>query len=227
MNNSTTQVFTFLAPDGILIGLQTITVFLAFIVFLLLVLFRNTKEIKYRGILPFLGGIPIILYVLRMYLGTFSWLRSTNPSSFTYDFSCWWSMLTFFPFVAVFSFFQTLYLAKYLLNQRLDSLKDLTWGFYDDRNSKNLKKLKEQTKIKNEEKSKKSERRKSKVELEIELKDVSKENEKSNPSSSNTYSVDFDDEEVKEIRRIITKVKIAKFFTSNFLSFWLPFLLFW
>ena len=53
-------------------------------------------------------------------------------------------MVIYSPFVSVFSFFQILNVGKYLLNKRIDSLKDLTWGFFDDRNSKNLKKLSEE-----------------------------------------------------------------------------------
>ena len=79
------------------------------------------------------------------------------PTELFISFSCWWTLVILHPVITLFAIFQSITILKYLLNKRLDSLKDLTWTFLDDRNSKNLKslsdKLKNSKKLKNIENS--------------------------------------------------------------------------
>eukprot|EP01080_Neovahlkampfia_damariscottae_P002023 gene2023-1530_t len=55
------------------------------------------------------------------------------------SFSCWWGLIPFTPVLILFIMVQILSIGQYLLKKRLDSLKEVTWGLFDDRHSKSLK----------------------------------------------------------------------------------------
>jgi hypothetical protein len=84
--NSTVPVFSFLLNDAFLISFQTVAFLVTFPVLLLLILMRKFKELKFRGILPYIGIIAIWIYIIRFYVGNFSWIKTNNELSFTYKF---------------------------------------------------------------------------------------------------------------------------------------------
>jgi len=140
------------------------------------------------------------------------------PTDFFLSFSCWWTLVFLHPVITLFAIFQSITILKYLLNKRLDSLKDLTWTFLDDRNSKNLKslsdKLKNSKKLKNIENSSQEQQKRNISIFFLNSKKLFKVEEISESDSTN-FSVDFDLEDTKEIKKMIFKIKLAKFFTSN------------
>eukprot|EP01080_Neovahlkampfia_damariscottae_P007279 gene7279-11597_t len=144
--NSTAPQFTFTINDGIFIAIQGFTYFLMLLLLLLLFLFRKEKELKTRGSVPFFSVFGVFLLSIRLIAGNLSFLKITNSLSFSYKFSCWWSLIISAPVLTLFVVLQTLTTIQYFINKRIDSLKDLTWELYDTKNEKATKKMEKNSK---------------------------------------------------------------------------------
>eukprot|EP01080_Neovahlkampfia_damariscottae_P000265 gene265-6680_t len=284
-NNSTTPMLSFTVNDGIFISLQGVTVLFTMLLLLIFCLFRKEKALKYRGCIPYFSVFGVWLLIIRKF-------------SFTYNFSCWWSLIISAPVLLLFVVFQMLSVLQYLINKRIDSLKDLTWGLFDTAHEKTAKGMAKRLKTLNlssnrsldsyrstpltpksdrnllspkgnisplDLKSNKDMEKTSKslpqtpktknvkfTESEIELKNISPRNELELPTSlklpnltsnenlsehsdehstkpmrvdhnnettddlttSNTMSVDLDEDDIKNLHSMFFKLKIAKFFGS-------------
>jgi hypothetical protein len=162
-SNVTTAVFTFTAVDGIYVSFQLLVyLFIIFLIFILF-LFRKEKALKSRGCLPYFSIIGIFFLSIRFFFSVMSSFKIGSKTSFTsqykkkffkqnFSFSCWWGLLVLNPIFVIFIVAQTLHVFQYLINKRIDVLKDLTWEFLDQKQTKVMeiisKKIKSVTKVK-------------------------------------------------------------------------------
>jgi hypothetical protein len=63
-------------------------------------------------------------------------LKKKIFKKFFFSFSCWWGLVVLGPVFAVFIVAQTLHVFQYLINKRIDALKDLTWELLDNKQTK-------------------------------------------------------------------------------------------
>ena len=81
MNNSTLSEFKFIDYDWVLLGTQSVPFFVSFFILIFLIIFRKLKAIKFRGSVPFLAAFCIWIFILRILIAKFSFLRAENDRS--------------------------------------------------------------------------------------------------------------------------------------------------
>jgi hypothetical protein len=150
ITNTTSIRLTFTISDGVFIPLQVFVFFISLVFLLLFFLFRKEKEIKYRGCLPYFSVFGVWLLSTRFVISNLSVLKVGNNESLTRkfvkkklktSFTCWWSLVILTPIFMLFVIAQTLSILQYLINKRIDALKDLTWGLLDGKQEKGEKSI--------------------------------------------------------------------------------------
>jgi hypothetical protein len=145
VTNTTSARFTFTISDGVFIPLQFFVLIISFVLLFLFFLLRKEKSLKYRGCLPYFSVYGVFLLSIRFLVSNLSFLKVNNVESFTqkfvskvltFRFSCWWGLVIFTPVFMLFIITQTLSILQYLINKRIDTLKDLTWGLLDGKQEK-------------------------------------------------------------------------------------------
>eukprot|EP01080_Neovahlkampfia_damariscottae_P002022 gene2022-1529_t len=140
MNQTNSTISQALEPaDYIIVGSEVFTILYTFMLIVLFFIFRKQKELKYRGILPYITVFAYWTFLVKIFFINFSLFNVANKNSWTFRFSCWWGLIPFTPVLILFMMVQILSIGQYLLKKRLDSLKEVTWGLFDDRHSKSLK----------------------------------------------------------------------------------------
>jgi hypothetical protein len=284
-------VLTFTSGDGVFIGIQALAVLITLFTMFLLFLFRKQKALKTRSISPYIAIVGIWMLVIRFIFWNISIFRTQNPIGVTHSLSCWFSLISMSPISLVFTVIQTLTIVQYFAQERLNSIKDLTWSLMNDQTFKkktpnkieklqpsnqtmenpkdsepvrevvennleevvvdlNVEEMKEETSgldiekkeisIELEEVETKEEPVQMEETIETEKKEIMKQVPKEEVSgeipldndqsvekikktptttdvnSANTHSTELDREDLKELRKLFWKIKITRFFISDF-----------
>jgi hypothetical protein len=172
--------------------------------------------------------------------------------------TCWYALLPNAPILILFIILQTLNIVQYLINNRLDNLKNVTWFLKEESNLKVAERFKSKPKngtstismLQNQRKSLELRRfsdesstssggaltRENSFESKplsnktrnidnnlLELDDIELSNQFT-LTTNQTMSMDFNEEDVIEMRNILILIKITRFFASNYFKFIVLFL---